>query len=186
MGAAVAIVQPAYPAWGEHFTAGFEGCRLVAYNRDGHWTIFYGHTGLMPDGTPVGPKSTGTCEQAHAVLLVDLRHASAAVSAAATAAGIQLTEGQLVALTDLAFNCGPAVLGSEHTLGQRLAAGDLHAVGDAILLYENATIDGKRGPFLRDRRQHDFWCFWGGPVSPPAMDAAGVEQVDRELAAAGL
>lgn len=183
---AVAIQQPAFPAWGEHFTAGFEGCELTAYNRDGHWTIGYGHTGLMPDGTPVSAGSVIDCPTAHRLLLVDLRRAAAAVLATATAAGVQLTEGQLVSLTDIAFNCGPGLLGSEHTLGQRLAAGDMGGVANALLLYENATINGKRGPYLRDRRRKEFFAFYGGPVSIPELDAPGVARVDGELAAAGM
>lgn len=166
----IAIQQPALPAYAEHFTASFEGCELRAYNRDGHWTWGYGHTGIMPDGQPVGPHTTGTCALAHQLLLQDLRHAASAVSAAATAGGLLLTEGELVALTDLVFNCGVGLLGSEHTLGQRLAAGDRAGLAKAILLYENATIDGVRGPYLRKRRQMEYAVYHG--QTPEAENAS--------------
>lgn len=124
-----------------------------SYNKDGHWTIGFGHTGK--DVTP-----DETIGLSHAVEL--FREDVIAVTNALWRIWPgSLKQYEVDALTSLLFNCGTGLLHPDRSLGMAMAAGNRDKVSDAILLYNSAVINGVRGPFLAKRRDAEHDMFQG-------------------------
>lgn len=128
----------------------FEGCSLSAYwdalgNR---WTIGYGHTG--PD---VQQGVTWTQGQCIAALEADAMHACSQV---AGVVDVQLTQGQVDALTDFVYNLGIERLASS-TLLRDLNARNYTAAAQQFLLWDYA--DGEPNDGLHERRAAEQQLF---------------------------
>lgn len=127
-----------------------EGLRLRSYLDNGPgstWTIGYGHTGLMPDGRPIGPNMTITQEQADALLVLDLEEHKKAVSD--ILGKTPVTQGMFEALVDFSYNKGPDKL-AESTLLRRLMAGDYVGAADEYLRWTKVTRRDAQGKPIRD------------------------------------
>jgi lysozyme len=129
-----------------------------AYDKDGHWTIGFGHTGIMISGEPVGPDSNISKDDSITLFRKDIHHTLDSLWKAAP--GI-FNQPQVDALVSLLFNCGVGILELEHTLGQALTKRDIEGVANSILLYDMATINGVHGPFLASRRKAEYEMFNG-------------------------
>lgn len=87
------------PECAADFIAEWEGFRGKAYQcAAGVWTIGFGHTGTVAEGDRI------TREQAYACLISDIR---SAMMGLAPHVKRDVTLGQFIALTSLAFNLGP-------------------------------------------------------------------------------
>lgn len=95
-------------ARGKAFTKSNEGCRLTAYqDTRGVWTVGYGQTGQLSDGTVVGPGVTLTQEQADGFF--ELRYAHAYTDATRDTGNVVfsgLDDVRQAALVDMAYNLG--------------------------------------------------------------------------------
>lgn len=152
--------------YGVKFITTEESFASTVHNNDGHPTGGFGHTGFWPDGSPLTVGQTVTKDQAVEWFKTDIRKTLDSLWKAAP--GL-LSQPEVDSLTSLLFNCGTGVLGLEHTLGQAIAKQDLKAIGDAIILYDMATIHGVRGPFLATRRAAEYDMFNGADeVSTPS------------------
>jgi lysozyme len=131
--------------------AGFEGFVGHPYkDAVGVWTIGYGHTAGVGPNTP-----HLTQQQAQALLRRDLE--STYVPPVRKWAKL-LNQQQFDALVSLVYNVGPGVLQRGHSLGDALAAGNLRAAGDSILLYDHAGA--RRLPGLTRRRQAEHRLYF--------------------------
>lgn len=139
--------------YGVKFITTEESFAARAYNKDGHWTIGYGHT-----GSDVKEGDTVTRENAVEIFVGDAMSVTNHID---TYTNNTLSQCQVDALTSLLFNCGVGLLGSAHTVGHALQFGTLNDVADAILMYDMATINGVRGPFLASRRKAEHDMFLG-------------------------
>jgi lysozyme len=136
--------------------AGFEGFVAHPYkDAVGVWTIGYGHTAGVGPNTP-----HLTQKQAQALLRRDLERIY--VPPVRKWARL-LNQQQFDALVSLVYNVGPGVLQRGHSLGDALAAGNLRAAGDSILLYDHAGA--RRLPGLTRRRQAEHRLFFSGGSS---------------------
>lgn len=126
-----------------------EGCELKAYRDSADiWTIGYGHT-----GPEVVEGLEWTPAQAEAQLAADLQIACEGVLKWVT---VSLTQGQLDALTDFAFNMGVGKL--EHsTLLRKLNSGYRDEVPGELIRW--VYSGGVKLPGLITRRQKecDLW-----------------------------
>lgn len=87
------------PECAADFIAEWEGFRGKAYQcAAGVWTIGFGHTGTVAEGDRI------TREQAYGCLISDIR---SAMMGLAPHIKRDVTLGQFIALTSLAFNLGP-------------------------------------------------------------------------------
>lgn len=87
------------PECAADFIAQWEGFRGKAYQcAAGVWTIGFGHTGTVAEGDRI------TREQAYGCLMSDIQ---AAMMGLAPYVKRDVTLGQFIALTSLAFNIGP-------------------------------------------------------------------------------
>lgn len=87
------------PECAADFIAEWEGFRGKAYRcAAGVWTIGFGHTGTVAEGDRI------TREQAYGCLINDIR---SAMMGLAPHVKRDVTLGQFIALTSLAFNIGP-------------------------------------------------------------------------------
>lgn len=87
------------PECAADFIAEWEGFRGKAYQcAAGVWTIGFGHTGTVAEGDRI------TREQAYGCLISDIR---SAMMGLAPHIRRDVTLGQFIALTSLAFNIGP-------------------------------------------------------------------------------
>lgn len=87
------------PECAADFIAEWEGFRGKAYQcAAGVWTIGFGHTGTVAEGDRI------TREQAYGCLISDIR---SAMMGLAPHVRRDVTLGQFIALTSLAFNIGP-------------------------------------------------------------------------------
>lgn len=127
-----------------------------AYNKDGHPTYGFGST-IRRDGSAVEMGDEITREDAVELFTWQ----SSRITDAIFNRCQTLTQPQVDAITSLLFNCGKGLLVSEHSLGQAFDADDMDGVADAILLYDMATVNGVRGPFLASRRQAEHDMFLG-------------------------
>ena len=129
-----------------------EGKRLKSYLDNGKgstWTIGYGHTGLMPDGRPIGAGMTITDEEADALLYLDLEeHRNHVIE---ILGNTPVTQGQFEALVDFSFNKGPERL-AESTLLRRLIEGDPIAAANEYLRWTKITRrDANGNPVLDEQ-----------------------------------
>ena len=149
-----------------------ESFAAKAYDKDGHWTIGYGHTGFMLDGSAVDADSEVTKDQAVALFKEDIQTTLEAI----WKSSIKFTQYEVDALVSLLFNCGVHLLGQDHDLGSSISKWNgngtvfnLEAIANAILEYDKATINGIRGPFLATRRKAEHDMFLGAKeVSTPS------------------
>lgn len=116
------------------------------------WTIGFGHTEHVSRGTkPL------TRKEAEDLLLHDLNHAYAPSVDAQLAAyhvRTKLTQNQVDALIDLAYNCGVGILSPLHTIGQSLKAHNIKKVGQDLMLYVHGA-NGQVVQGLVNRRKAD-------------------------------
>lgn len=128
-----------------------EGLRLTAYLCPANkWTIGYGHTGLMPDGSPVGAGKTITEEEADALLSADLSEAEDAV---ARCLGVTVGSNAFSALVSFTFNVGAPALRTS-TLLKLLNVGDT----------------------TRAAAEFPRWKYGGGRVLPGLVKRRAAEQ----------
>jgi GH24 family phage-related lysozyme (muramidase) len=116
------------------------------------WTIGFGHTEHVTSHTHALTKA-----EAEDLLLHDLNHAySPAVDAQLHAYHVRtkLTQNQIDALIDLAYNCGVGILSPLHTIGQSLRAHNIKKAGEDLMLY----VHGANGVVVQglvNRRKAD-------------------------------
>lgn len=126
----------------------FEGVRKQAYLCPaGVWTIGYGHTAGVKEGT------TCTPEQAEAWLKEDCLVAELTVC---TNVNVQLSQNQFDALVSFVFNLGSGNFVAS-TLLKRLNAGDYVGAGDELDRWVNAG--GRRLAGLVKRRAAEKTLF---------------------------
>ena len=110
------VVKPRTPAkkhvmrpWGIRFIAGFEGCRLRAYqDAVGVWTIGYGHTTNVHQGQVI--------TKARAVQLLKQDVRDKAADAVRRLVKVPLTQNEFTALVSLVFNIGAGAFESSTLL----------------------------------------------------------------------
>jgi lysozyme len=131
------------------FTAGFEGCRLQAYqDQVGVWTIGYGHT-----GDDVYEGLVWTQEQADKDLREGLQKRQDAVQAMVT---VDITQNQLDALTDFAYNLGVGALESSFLL-KCVNAGNIDAASAQFVKWDHAGGKEVEGLLRRREAERDLF-----------------------------
>ena len=140
------------PECAADFIAEWEGFRGKAYQcAAGVWTIGFGHTGTVSEGDRI------TREQAYGCLLSDIR---AVMMGLGPHVRREVTLGQFIALTSLAFNIGP--LNVVQKCPKLMRA--LNARDDAECARQFLDIDkanGKRLEGLTRRRRAEAALFLG-------------------------
>lgn len=121
----------------------------------GVWTIGYGHT------KGVRPGMVWSAAKARRVLRRELNRSYAPAVADLK---LPLTQPMFDALVSAVYNLGPAVLGTQHTLGAALHKRRWHAAADALLLYVHAA-NGAVEPGLVTRRKAERALFLSGAKS---------------------
>lgn len=148
-------------SYGVTFITTEESFAAKSYNKDGRWTIGYGHTG--PDVT--WDEKT---DKDHAIALFKEDVIAVTNALWRVCPGV-LSQCQVDALTSLLFNCGTGLLHPDRSLGMALMGNDKNKVAESILLYDSAVINGVRGPFLAARRKAEYDMFNGAKeVSTPS------------------
>lgn len=101
------------------------------------WTIGYGHTGKMLDGSPVAAGSKITKEEAEELFDLDVAHFEAGVERLVK---VPITDNQFAALVSFAYNVGldededtKAEGLGDSTLLRKLNAGDYSGAADSFL-----------------------------------------------------
>jgi len=113
----------------------FEGLRLEAYQDvAGIWTIGYGHIRTAKEGMVISEA------EAEALLRSDLKDAEGAVNRAVK---VPVTENEFAALVSLVFNIGAGAFAGSTVL-RKLNGGDHKGAADAILMWNRATVGGKK------------------------------------------
>jgi lysozyme len=142
----------------------FEGCVLTAYwDKYGKvWTIGYGTTSSADDGEiREGMKITKQEAADFLQNTVDreiVPTLQMAETVRHTKTGRYLNQNQIDALCSLAYNVGPGVLTSTHTLGEDLIKGaPAGGIAQDFLLYDDA--DGEVLPGLVRRREAERRLF---------------------------
>ena len=133
-----------------------ERCRLLSYqDSGGTWTVGWGHTGI-----DVGKHMTITQAWADWLLGQDVKKAAKAVLT--LTAGVNLTQGQLDALTDFVFNEGAGRLEGS-TLLKLFKAGDVQGAAAEFLRwdYERANGQEEQDAELEARRRAEQTLFLG-------------------------
>ncbi|CUJ68699.1 Phage-related lysozyme (muraminidase) [Achromobacter sp. 2789STDY5608633] len=127
-----------------------EGLRLSVYlDAGGTPTVGYGHTGLMPDGTPVSRGKSITLAEADALLLLDAEaHAKQVRDLLGTT---PVTQAQFLALVDFAFNKGAEKLANSTLLKEVLDA-DYLGASDEFLRWVYVTKRDAKGKVITDER----------------------------------
>jgi lysozyme len=127
----------------------FEGCRLIAYqDGNGVWTIGYGHTGNdVTEGLMWIPA------QAAAALTADINRAWAEMDSLVT---VELSQGQVDALTDFTFNEGSGRLRSS-TLLKCINAGLFSEVPAQILRWDYIGCTVSAGLAKRRAAEIELW-----------------------------
>ena len=136
------------PECAADFIAQWEGFRGKAYQcAAGVWTIGFGHTGTVSKGDRI------TREQAYGCLISDIRSAMMGLGPYVKR---DVTLGQFIALTSLAFNIGALnVVQKCPKLMRALNVGDYEAAGKEFL-----DVTGG-GPGLVGRRRREYALFMG-------------------------
>lgn len=132
------------------FIAGFEGCRLQAYqDQGGVWTIGYGQTGRT-----IHPGLTWTQDQADSALEHTVSAVQSVVQSMVT---VPLTDNELTALTSLAYNVGTGSLASSQLL-RKLNEGRYSDAADEFTNGWN-TAGGVFSQGLQNRRMAERALF---------------------------
>ncbi|MDF8364657.1 MULTISPECIES: lysozyme [Achromobacter] len=127
-----------------------EGLRLSVYlDAGGTPTVGYGHTGLMPDGTPVSRGKSITLAEADALLLLDAE--AHAKQVRDLLGNTPVTQAQFLALVDFAFNKGAEKLANSTLLKEVLDAEYLGA-SDEFLRWVYVTKRDAKGKVITDAR----------------------------------
>jgi len=132
-----------------------EGLRLRAYqDSGGTWTIGYGHTGRMPDGTPVGKGKKISREEAESLLRRDI--AVHAEKVRRLLGETPVTRSQFEALVDFSFNKGITRLKSSTLLkmvqeARYIDASDEFLRWIYVTRYRNGNPITKKLPGLEER-----------------------------------
>jgi len=125
-----------------------EGRVLQAYQDSGGvWTIGYGHTGAMPDGTPISAGKTITDEQAEALLVLDLTTHAEKVKE--LIGNNPVSQKQFEALLDFSFNKGVNRLANSGVF-EAFTAGDYLKSSEEFLRWIYVTKKDRRGVVMRD------------------------------------
>lgn len=129
------------PLIAEDFVKKWEGLRLKAYRcPGGTLTIGYGHTKGVKSGQII------TRQEAEKLIRDDLiEHAEGL----ATYVTCKLTEGQYIALLDLAFNLGVSAVAKSKTLGY-LNSGKLELAKEGFRSFAKKKIRDRNGNLVKD------------------------------------
>lgn len=101
----------------------------------GHpWTVGYGHTGVMPDGSKVSFDTKVTNDEATELLKKDLEFFEKGVDSLVKS---KITENQFSALVSFAYNCGLENL-KKSTLLKLVNAGDTQGASNEFLKWNKA------------------------------------------------
>lgn len=127
----------------------------------GIWTIGYGHTGET-FGNPTPKGMTITDEQIDTLLKQDMARFEKAVLRSVV---VPLKQHQFDALVSFAFNVGAGALATS-TLLKKLNAGDYAGAAEQFLVWNKATVDGKKVVLagLTRRRQSERHMFLTGEL----------------------
>lgn len=129
--------------------AGFESCRLKAYqDQGGVWTIGYGCT-----GPGIGPGTTWTQDQADTELAGRVARVQHVLQAMCPA---PRSDNETAALCSLAYNIGLTAF-ERSTVRRELNVGHLIAAADAFLLWNK--VDGQVNQGLVNRRKAERALF---------------------------
>lgn len=129
------------PLIAEDFVKRWEGLRLKAYRCPGGiLTIGYGHT------KGVKPGQTITRQEAEKLIRDDLIEHDEGLAPYVTC---KLTEGQYIALLDLAFNLGVNVVAKSKTLGY-LNSGKLELAKEGFRSFAKKKIRDRNGNLVKD------------------------------------
>lgn len=135
---------------GVEMIAGFEGCRLNAYQCSaGEWTIGYGHTKGVRSGMQI------TKDQARQLFQKDLAEFEAVVRAYVR---VPLDQGQYDALVSFTFNVGAEAFRTS-TLLRMLNKGRYRAA--ALEFHRWVNAGGKQVEGLIVRRNEEYGMFMG-------------------------
>lgn len=152
---------------GEKFTQRNEGCRLDAYqDTRGIWTIGYGDTGTLPDGTVIGPGVT--ISQATADDMFVQRYQRAFVAASADVGNAIfncLNEPRQAALVDMAYNLGGAGLAEFRQFLGYVALAEWDLAVDAGYHSQWAKQVPNRAKAVLDIISSGEWPSWISPSS---------------------
>ena len=135
-----------------------EGCVLTAYQDiAGVWTLGYGHTGDVKEGTTITP------EAAEEILKVDLEYTEAWVNRLVV---VELTQNQFDALVSFAFNVGVTAL-RYSTLLRLLNLGLYDQAAQQFLRWDKARVNGELVPIagLAKRRLREKLLFQDKPAN---------------------
>lgn len=164
------------------------GC--IAYRCPaGVWTLGWGCT------KGIRPGMTWTRQQATEALRRELAECEAAVTRLAT---VPINQNHFDALVSFAYNCGIGAL-SKSTVLRKLNRGDYDGAADALMMWDRATVNGKRVPLrgLTRRRAAEKALFltpveeaepdpMPQSVEPPTMTAGEKATVGGGIGAATI
>lgn len=141
-----------------------EKLRLQSYLDNGPgstWTIGYGHTGRMPDGTPVLAGKSITQTQADALFRLDVKNHGDRVKQ--MLAGIPLTQSQYHSLLDFSYNKGAGKL---ETFGfiKHLSEGQYLNAADEFLRWTGVVKRSPDGQVIKDDKGRDTYIQLPGLV----------------------
>ena len=141
---------------GLNFIKRFEGLSLEPYQCSaGVWTIGYGHTGHLLDGTPVEDASSITEEEAEALLEQDTQTAVSAVNALS----LDLNQEQFDAVVSFVYNIGAGAF-ADSRLYKAILDNDTSNIEPQFMRWVNAG--GKRVRGLVNRRAAEAKLFLTG------------------------
>lgn len=155
-------IPPRISDIGLELVKSFEGKYNKAYLCPaGKWTIGYGHTGETL-GKPTPQGMTITDKQVDELLKQDMNRFEDAVIKNVK---VKLLQQQFDALVSFAFNVGSGALASS-TLLKKLNAGDYTGAADQFLVWNKATVNGKKTVLagLTRRRQAERHLFLTGEL----------------------
>lgn len=168
--------DPALPIAVE-FIAGFESFRSHPYQDiGGVWTQGYGCT-YHPNGSRVMPTDAPITEpQGMAWLQVMVR---AVLVRVRMMVDVELSDGQIAALTSLTYNCGTGAIGRS-TLLRLLNDGHFASATEQFgaWIYD----DGVRIPGLVRRREAEAALFAGDRAAPSEADALNAAELSKDKA----
>jgi lysozyme len=144
-----------------------EGFRSEAYlDSAGIPTIGFGAT-TYPDGRKVKLGDTITKENANTMLIERTKRDYNFVKNLAQSNNVQLSDGQLAALTSFTYNVGTGILGGNTGIGKAFRSGDLKTVEQKLPQYNKVTEKGKLVPIqgLTNRRNAELNLWRGGASS---------------------
>lgn len=141
------------PLVAEDFVKNWEGLRLKAYKCSANTlTIGYGHTKNVRPGQVI------TIQEADRLLHDDLVEHAEKLARHVTC---KLTEGQYIALLDLAFNVGANAVAKSETL-KLLNAGKIEAAKNGFLTFAKKKMRDRNGNIVRDEHGRIMYEVVGG------------------------